>query len=164
MNFIKKYFQGIVLTFFLLGLPIGSYYYLFTGIDYYRTNKAEYQKKGVVPEYTKKDLLTNKEITNESLNGNTHIVSFFDARAPQSKELLGVMSIIQDQFQKRKDIKFITSDHYSPEFVLVDDSLNIRGYYNVMDKEQVKKLIIHLTMVMPRKKKEEVVFRREKEK
>lgn len=210
MNIAKKYTSGIALLFFLVILPIGSYIYLWTGLNYYKVNKAEYTKKGVLADFSATALNTNKQLTRDDLLGNTFVLSFFDAKGAESAKLVKEMTLIQEQFQNRKDVKHLTflsdslnaankallsaaepikdkwyilegnsetsarmkeefkltevMDHYSPEFVLVDDSLNVRGYYNVLNERQRNKLIVHLSMVMPRVKKEEVLFKREKEK
>lgn len=210
MNFAKKYTSGLALFFFLIILPIGSYFYLLTGLNFYKENKAEYAIKGSIPEFSATTTSSNQPLTNKDLMGHTFILSFFDGKAKESEQLAEIMGLVQDQFKNREDIKHITflsdslntanqqliekaqpiknkwlflngneqtsammkskfkfnevTDHYSPEFVLVDDSLNVRGYYKVAEELQRNKLIVHLSMVMPRKKKEEVVFRREKEK
>ncbi|MEM7102645.1 MAG: SCO family protein [Bacteroidota bacterium] len=49
-------------------------------------------------------------------------------------------------------------------FVLVDDSLRIRKYYIGTNKDSVDLMIRHLSMVMPREKKREIVYDPEKEK
>jgi|GEM_PF-4055265 len=210
MKIAKKYFQGIALFFFLIILPIGSYMYLLTGLDFYKENRAEYAKKGMMPEFSAKSLYSNTQLTRNDLLGHTFIFSFFDAKAPESDSLVKQMALVQEQFKNRKDIKHVTflsdsltaankklfeeaqpiknkwhvlegdsttssfmksqfkladiKDNYSPEFILVDDSLNIRGYYNVLNETRRNKLIIHLSMIMPLQKREEIVFKREKEK
>ena len=49
-------------------------------------------------------------------------------------------------------------------FVLVDDSLRVRKYYLGTNKDSVDLLIRHLSMVMPKEKKKEIVYDPEKEK
>ena len=51
-----------------------------------------------------------------------------------------------------------------PYLVLVDEELNIINYYNRNDENQVKRLVEHVAMVMPREKQMKPEIYREKEK
>ncbi len=50
------------------------------------------------------------------------------------------------------------------QLILVDDSLNIRKYYDTNDPQSMGLLIRHLAMILPKEKKKQIVFEREKEK
>jgi len=50
------------------------------------------------------------------------------------------------------------------QLILVDDSLNIRKYYDTKDPESMGLLVRHLAMILPKEKKKQIVFEREKEK
>ena len=50
------------------------------------------------------------------------------------------------------------------QLILVDDSLNIRKYYDTKDPKSMGLLIRHLAMILPKEKKKEIGFEREKEK
>ena len=52
----------------------------------------------------------------------------------------------------------------NPYLVLVDTTLTIRNYYDVRAEEEMRKLVHHLTMILPPKPRKDIYFKREKEK
>jgi cytochrome oxidase Cu insertion factor (SCO1/SenC/PrrC family) len=60
------------------------------------------------------------------------------------------------------DVDF--KDGYASQFALVDSNLTILRYYDVLDENEVNRLVIHLAKFAPRPIKEGVRFKREKEK
>jgi len=48
--------------------------------------------------------------------------------------------------------------------VLLDDSLRVRKYYPAIHADSIELLIRHMAMIMPKEKKREIGFEREKEK
>lgn len=52
---------------------------------------------------------------------------------------------------------------HSPHFVLIDTSSTIRNYYDGTDSMQVNRMIVHISMIMPRKKEAEVKYKPENE-
>ncbi len=51
-----------------------------------------------------------------------------------------------------------------PYFVLVDSKGSIKNYYDVNNHQSVSRLVEHLALVLPRKKREKAVVKRKKEK
>lgn len=60
------------------------------------------------------------------------------------------------------DVDF--KDGYGSQFALVDSNLTILRYYDVLDKNEINRLVIHLSKVAPRPTEEGIRFKREKEK
>lgn len=52
----------------------------------------------------------------------------------------------------------------NPYLVLIDTTLTIRNYYDVRAEEEMKKLVHHLTMILPPTPRKDIYFKREKEK
>lgn len=53
---------------------------------------------------------------------------------------------------------------YSNQFALVDSNLTILRYYDVLDQDEINRLIIHLGKFAPRPPEPGILFQREKEK
>ena len=60
------------------------------------------------------------------------------------------------------DVDF--KDGYGSQFALVDSNLTILRYYDILDEDEINRLVIHLGKFAPRPQEEEIKFRREKEK
>lgn len=52
----------------------------------------------------------------------------------------------------------------NPYLVLLDDSLQIRNYYDIRSEEDIKLLVAHTAMIMPKKPKKDIIYKPEKEK
>jgi hypothetical protein len=204
----------LLLLLLLVGLPIGSWYYLSLGLDYRLDTKAEIQDFGQIPPFA----LAN---FNDSLIAQDHfekglMVGYFYAN--QHAALYGKkLAQLFNQYDERDDVFFVAfqgdtsalaraqaleflqkHQAYAPEQVfflsgtaaeastlaqackmpfaekgmtLEDnallffaDGLNLRGFYDMRQEEDIKRLVRHITFSLPLKKEKELIFKREKEK
>ena len=60
------------------------------------------------------------------------------------------------------DVDF--KDRYGSQFALVDSNLTILRYYDVLDQNEINRLVIHLSKFAPRPTEKGIRFKREKEK
>jgi len=113
------------------------------------------------------EALKTKAATYELLNDKK--VWLMDA--DQTNSLAILKGIQKPDFEKGKDtdgnltltpIAKGTTDY--PYFVLVDTKLQIKNYYDYQNEDQVKRLVEHLAMIMPREKQMKPEIYREKEK
>ncbi|MEO0776222.1 MAG: hypothetical protein AAFW73_05880 [Bacteroidota bacterium] len=214
----KPYVQIMALLLFLVVMPLGSWYYLSTGLDYQKVARAELKDYGKLPAFS---LLNQNDfpITRDSLNGNMLLASFFRLDGPENAERFRMLRALHEQFDDRPDVWFVqhtlspaaaggaelkafakTVDlaeegqciylngspeqtaqllregYHIPEagmpkddagklkiaadlpaelkdypyFVLVDDEGVIRNYYDYRDPGQMKRLVEHMAILMPR--------------
>lgn len=213
----KSYIQTAGLLFILLVLPLGSWYYLSSGLNYQKTARAELKDYGSLPHFRVFDQ-EDKIFTQDSLKGNMVLASFFKPNAPQTNERFTILKALHQQFDDRKDVLFIqhvlaadketynleafaeevdfadrgqifyllgtpaqtqdlltkgyqipqdglpkddadmiqlvanppnnVSDY--PYFVLMDDKGKIRNYYDSREAGQMKRLVEHMALTMPR--------------
>ncbi len=76
--------------------------------------------------------------------------------------LKGEEAALKTMFEN--DYKMNLLDGYSNQFALVDSSHTIRRLYDAMDINEVNRLVVHLAMAAPRPPKQDVKFKRQKEK
>jgi hypothetical protein len=200
-----------VLLFFLVVLPMGSYYYLKQGYDYRLAALNELDNDlGKLPGLSLMDIDSHAVVVPE-LQGNLVVVNFYPAEDKGLQEQLGVyMSKLHDQFDDRNDVQFImhspvgadaqalrkyredyefedagqchilpTEDreyleykHDSlppmaqpyPYFFLSDTTLTIRNFYDMREENDMKKLVEHIAMILPRIPEKDIVFKRDAEK
>lgn len=216
-NKTKSYLQTAGLLFILLVLPLGSWYYLSSGLNYQKTARAELKDYGSLPSFRVFDQ-NDKIITQDSLRGNMVLASFFAPTAPQTEARFNQLKALHEQFDDRKDVLFIQhvlatdnapydlaafaenigfEDHGQiyyllgtpaqtrklmvdgyripqeglpkdeegkiqlsadapnqiadyPYFVLIDDQGKIRNYYDSREAGQMKRLVEHMALTMPR--------------
>ena len=204
----------LLLLLLLVGLPIGSWYYLSLGLDYRLDTKAEIQDYGQIPPFA----LTNFNdslIAQDRFEKGLMVGYFF---ADQHAALYGEkLAQLFDQYDERDDVSFVAfqgdtsalaraqaleflQEHqaFAPEQVffvsgtaaeistlaqacnmpfadkgmtLEDnallffaDGLNLRGFYDMRQEEDIKRLVRHVNLSLPLKKEKELIFKREKEK
>jgi len=59
---------------------------------------------------------------------------------------------------------YISADSLQTHFTLVDTKSMVRKHYDVRDEAQVKRLVEHIALLLPLRKKEEITLKRELEK
>ena len=62
------------------------------------------------------------------------------------------------------DPKVNTLPEDYPYFVLIDNELTIRNYYNINEEASMNRLVEHLAIILPRERREKAEHRPEKEK
>ncbi len=125
----RKIIQLLTISLFIIGFPLGSWYYLNKGYDYRMAIIAELdQQLGTAPDFQ----LINQRgemISQENMPKNAVITNFVDlAEIDKSKAYMDLLYKIQDQFDKKDDILFYTYiKAASPEAVKnYCDDLNIK--------------------------------------
>lgn len=213
---IRKIVQAIALSFFFIVLPLGSYYYLSTGVDYRKSNLEELGDYGQLPAFNWRtqsgDLLTN-----EDLHGKLVVLHFTKVEDIAAQAIkLKQIARLYDQFQSSGKVVFLSSvvdadsshramiqeyaakygmDEQKHWYVLHDEAGNlstwqgqfpqpsdknmgfdsyaalidtnqvVRNFYALQEEKQVAKLAAHIALIIPQEKsREDIVFKREKEK
>ena len=105
----QNIFQTLVLSFIFIVLPAGSWYYLNEGYNYRKALLEELdQDLGKIPAFELKNQ-NDKVITNKLLNGKLVIANFLSLpEATNQQQLIKDLARVQDQFDKRDDIVFLT--------------------------------------------------------
>lgn len=167
----KKLFPILVLLLMLVILPLGSYLYLRSGVDYRLAALDMVTPKGELLDFTyyKNGLKLN---SSRALNHKTSIIHI-DQSNDNDRYIQGIF----DQFNQSENLELLqlkedsVSNHlegfdivYTPEFrdiesnykdydiLLVDTSLQIRSYYDLNDST-INELIRDIAIVLPLKKK-----------
>ena len=92
----------MALLLFLVGLPLGSWYYLQAGFDYHKELMAELQNYGRIPEFSLVDQ-NGDTLNREDLAEKTVIVSFFN----EEKTTMQHIQKYHSQFHDRNDVLFV---------------------------------------------------------
>jgi hypothetical protein len=203
----------LLLLLLLVGLPIGSWYYLRLGLDYRLDTKAELQDFGPMPAFELKNF-------NDSLIGQARFeegltVGYFFSE-PHAALYGQKLAQLFDQYDERDDVLFVAFQAdtsaaararaegflreyqaHAPEQVfflaaaapeirtlaqafqipfeekgmtLSDNALlffadgpMLRGFYDMRQEEDIKRLVRHITISLPLKREKELIFKRDKE-
>lgn len=197
----------------LVIFPLGSWYYLRTGLDYRLQAMQEMKDYGKMPGfalYNYNDSLINAERFADGLV----VGYFFSAR--HEGLYAEKLAKLHEQFDEREDVFFLAFadtasigrgrlEQFAATHNLVDeeqnfylmgtpdevsrlaegshipfeengmsrpdnsllffaDSLMVRGFYDMQEEENLKRLVKHITLNIPPKKDKELLFEREAEK
>ena len=161
-----KYAVGIVVFVMLFILPLGSWYYLRSGLNYRKDALKELEPKG---EFQSVVLNSN------TLKSKTSLLHL--------KEVEGsVVSEIFDQYSGSKTFQMISIDepeeatsnwinideftansissaHNGAGFLLIDTSGMLRNSYSA-DREGIRRLIEHTSIILPRIKEMDVKLKK----
>lgn len=100
----KRILTIIGLSFFLIGLPLGSWYYLNSGFNYYKGVMKKLEPKGIVPAFSFTDQ-NNHVINNDSLKGKLYVADFFFASCPnECLQMAQNLQIVQDAFKDNENV------------------------------------------------------------
>lgn len=95
----KRIFTFVALTFFLIGLPFGSWYYLQQGYNRSLEIQEKMKPKGEVPSFE----LMNQEgeiITNDTLKGKWYVADFFFSTCPNECLIMAKnLQLLQTKFE-----------------------------------------------------------------
>lgn len=138
----------LALSFFLIGLPFGSWYYLNSGLDYNLSVKEKMKAKGEIPAFSFTDQ-DGQIITNDSLKGRLYVADFFFASCPN--ECLEMAKNLQDVQEAFKDhpkvilVSFSTDPYNDSTAVLKKyaeslDALPYQWYFLRGEQEKIFKL------------------------
>jgi len=128
----SRFFRIIAISLFIIGFPLGSWYYLKKGLNYRMDIiHALDQNLGSMPEFT----LSNQEgLTIEKVEGKRKLVisNFTDLdQIENSREHLKALYKIQDQFDKKDDILFFT-------FIKGDSLKDVHAFYKSLNIKEEK--------------------------
>lgn len=175
----KAIAQTVALSFMLVILPLISWYYLNRGLDYQVATRSELGNLGnwVLPQDV--DIYGNR-LDPEFFKGKMIIGGVYQTTLAKTLEKL------HEQFDERDDLVFVLfsqedSDildlkdtkqviwlkqdiNQVEQFFLVDIKGVIRKTYDLNDVKQVKRLVEHTAVLLPKKQDRELVFKRELEK
>ncbi len=126
----RQVIQVLVLSLIFIVLPAGSWYYLNQGYEYRKALLEELdQNLGSIPEFSLKNQ-HEKLITTENTKGKATIINFLSLLDNQQNHpLIQQLYRVQDQFDKRDDIIFLT-------FVETDTPEKMATYF---ERLQVKR-------------------------
>ncbi len=103
----RSIIQTIILLFFLIGLPFGSYVYLKKGYDYHKTALDELNKDNSMPALTGWQNLSGA--LPDSMGGNMFIVGFVEPGDATSEQAYGqALQRLHNQFDVPANIFFLT--------------------------------------------------------
>lgn len=98
----------LALFLFIVVLPLGSWYYLDSGLNYYKKLIGELDDHGKLPAFSLVDQ-NGAVFTNEDLKGKTVIADFFFTRCPTiCPKMTAQMKRLYEQFDDRNDIIFLS--------------------------------------------------------
>ncbi|MEL6865637.1 MAG: hypothetical protein AAFP19_14515 [Bacteroidota bacterium] len=129
------FLQTIVLTMMIVVLPLGSWYYLQMGFNYYKDAMSELHEYGPLPNFALLNQMGDT-IQEEQLKGKVAVISFVPSEAAARKKQLEITSALFDQFDVRDDIIFLL--HESKDYALSADQLIREARENQLsDSEQL---------------------------
>jgi hypothetical protein len=162
-----KYLVGVVVFIMLFVLPLGSWYYLQSGLDYRKDALKELQPKGV---------FQSSVLDINTLKSKTTLLHLKPIEIGVVSEIFGqyggvptfqMISIETPEVEEKNWINIdaftagsISSANSDAGFLLIDTSGQLRNYY-AADMEGVRRLIEHTSMVLPRVKEMDVKLKRE---
>ena len=124
--------QTLILSFIFIVLPAGSWYYLNEGYNYRKALLEELgQDLGEIPAFELKNQ-NAQVITNELIAGKLVIANFLSLPEPENQQkLIKDLARVQDQFDKRDDIVFLT-------FTKASTSEQISSYFQLLQVKRNK--------------------------
>jgi len=176
-----KYLKTILVLLLLVGLPLGSWYFLKSGLDWRKGKVVELEKKEVFLQafYFSVD---DKNKLYEIMAHRTNVIKKQGALSTNDE-------LIIDQFEDAYTFQFLSLDgneadpkggwssksvvrYYSPDnississqikdwnYMLVDTSGYIRQYYLGEDKQVMKLLVEDIAVILPRKKEKDIILK-----
>jgi protein SCO1 len=105
---IKRIGTIVALSFFLVGLPLGSWYYLQQGYNYNLSVKEKMKPKGEVPNFSFTDQNGNT-FTKDSLKGKLFIADFFFASCPNECLIMAKhLQVVQEAFADNENVVIVS--------------------------------------------------------
>lgn len=150
MSEIKKNNIWVILglSFFLIGLPLGSWYYLQQGLNYSLGVQDKLEPKGKVPTFSFTDQ-NGQVITNDSLKGKLYVADFFFASCPnECLEMAENLKIVQEAFEDHPKVVIVSfsTDPYHDTTAVLKAYANSLGalpyqwYFLRGEQEEIFKL------------------------
>ncbi|MCB0603198.1 MAG: hypothetical protein KDC28_18295 [Saprospiraceae bacterium] len=173
----RKYLTWASVALILIVLPVGSFIYLKRGFDFQKKNFAEMQMLGAMPYDSLVNW--DPGLNAVWLSGDVHVVAFFtpgnridmgntlvtlqEQYAKVSHfQLIGMADNI-DAMPELATYKIVSSNpnlpsirsrfptNFGPDVLtLVDSKDEIRGMYHWRDAEEMKKMVTHIALLLPK--------------
>ncbi len=178
-----KYFKTILVLLLLIGLPIGSWYFLNSGL--------EWRKDKISDLKTKDRFMDAYSFTNQDKTRLYEIMAHRTSVVKLKGTLSNLDSSLIDQFKNAYTFQFVSFDktmtksqgwssksvvhYYKPEssdakfnrikdadYALVDTSGFVRQYYEGSSKQVLNILVEDVAVILPRKKSKDIGIRETK--
>ncbi len=103
---LKVYIRNTALLMLIFVMPLVSWYYLSSGLNYQKEARAELKEYVTFPKF---DFQTQygTNLIQDSLKGKISVVHFFSMQDKNLDQTLEKLSLIYDQFKERRDVLFI---------------------------------------------------------
>lgn len=103
----KNYWIATLLILVIFVLPLGSYWYLHSGLEYQKEALSELDSLGMLPAFDYRDQAGSRVDTSHTQN-RVMLASFFDLHNEQTEARIHNMKAIHNQFDNRKDVLFVS--------------------------------------------------------
>lgn len=133
----RNYIIATIVITVLLGLPLGSYWYLHSGLEYQKAALSELDSLGVLPALELPDQ-NSRRVDSSLTAGKVILASFFDLNDSKTGSRLNNMKAIHAQFDNRKDVLFFS--FYTGEQSEAPEALAAR--LDIKDSDQWKLLYL----------------------
>lgn len=172
-----KYIKTILILLLLVGLPIGSWYFLKSGLDWRKTKVTDLK--------TKDQFFTAFEFTNSDKDKLYELMAHRTCIVKMNEGINADDESIINQYSNAYTFQFISFDktvkdnnkwtsktavrYYKPEnakprfnriadvdYVLVDTSGYVRQYYEGSSQQVLKTLVEDVAVILPRKKEKDI--------
>jgi len=160
----RKFTVAVVLLIVLVGLPIGSWYYLQTGFNY-RKEALEYLKpKGEITiEDQSLELKNYTTLIQLNEDHEELLKKVYDQYSSSNTfQLFSTIDPIENRSNWKElsesSLSSLKMEHES-DFLLIDTEGQLRGEY-IADKAGIKTMIEHISIVLPRVKEKDIKIKR----
>ncbi len=176
--------QPILIILVLIGFPAISWFYLSSGLSWRIKAQDETLRKERLPETTFRLSGSDEELKVSAMAGYYYVIA-----VPRDTQEWQHLNVIHEQFSVRPDYRTLYPEAAAPmpdsldrwinavcvggcvQFhniafaggataAIVDDSLYVRGRYDLSTVEQMRKMVEHLAVVLPVEKRERLELRR----
>ncbi len=198
--------QLAILAVLLVGLPLGSWYYLSSGLDYRLKTMAALQQLGELPDFGFATF-SDQVISKNDVKGKIVVSNFIHLQDTVLSSSFGMNLLkLHKQFDEREDVIFLVhvmdttsgkinrvvnafaekyqlkdslqcyfvfsdlpslrylafegykmpSDTTMPYFAITDPNLMVRKHYDTKNPNEIKQLVEHIALLLPRKKERRI--------
>lgn len=126
--------QFIFLSLMLIVLPMGSWYFLNKGYNYYSKAINELQDYGPMPAF---ELLSqnNRILNKQSIENKMAVVAFVNPNASNATQTMSDIALMHKQFDKREDLLFLIHV-LGNESMSAEAMQKLATQFNLTDDEQ----------------------------
>lgn len=154
----------IALGFFIVVVPFISWFYLKKGFDYRRTLLSEISVKDSISHSLDIALLFRGKTTVFSKNGFSEKPELITGLNEQFQkvvnfQLMSIDSLAGLNVMPKDYLADFFSKYENSQLILIDTAMRVRNVY-VSDKESVKKLVEHISIVLPRQKESDIEMKK----